>query len=656
MNIVRKTNAAVTLAGLLIAGLAPLVMAQSKPAVELEGAIAKEQVSGDLKAAVAAYQKIAGNAAAPRDVRAKALLHIAGCYEKEGLQARAVYQQIVRDYADQPAAKQATAKLAAMRPGEAESASTNMAQRTFDLPVSILDPNDGRLTDGKRVVYVDEATNFVMISDVSGANKRVVLKPNGVPRWLYPSRDLSMLYLQLTKPDGSEASVVIGTDGTGYREVGDNRQCGAAWSWDNRYFLTCRHYSAGPADLLRISVADGETRKLQQTEAHAIRLSPDGKYIAYTVWERQFQRVFVAPVEGGEPHLASERAVLMDWTRDGRYLVVAMDLSGSEALYLAPVKDGKKDGEPVFVRYGYFGVGHISAGGAFVYPAPAQDGSYDTWLGNLDSGGRPSEWKPLLLGNGNANPNPTWSPDSAKIAYSSANLAAGQTTQAIRLRDVASSDDRELYRASTGRINCVWASRHPSLFCVELASENRANILSIAVDSGRSERLGSLSSTWTPAASSLDDQAMYLMSPAHLMRWDIAKQILTPVEESTGIIPPSQDERWVVRRSSGRIEIRPMGGGAWKQLGPIAPDGGVFKLAGFTPDGKWLIYQNFDAAGKRSFFRVATDGSGQPERVGNLPGKGASALLSISPDGRRIIADTQRPNEMWILENFEPKQ
>jgi uncharacterized protein (DUF433 family) len=30
--------------------------------------------------------------------------------------------------------------------------------------------------------------------------------------------------------------------------------------------------------------------------------------------------------------------------------------------------------------------------------------------------------------------------------------------------------------------------------------------------------------------------------------------------------------------------------------------------------------------------------------------------LPISPDGYKIIADTDRPNEMWILENFEPKQ
>jgi Tol biopolymer transport system component len=657
MNREKQKNAALALAGLLIAGIVSgrsSAWAQTKPAVELEAAIAKEQVNGDLRAAVAAYQKIAANATAPREVRAKALLHLAACYEKQGQQSRAVYEQIVRDYADQPAATQAGAKLAAMRRASPEPASTALTQRTFELPVAIAGPTVGRLTDGQRVVYVDEGTGFLMISDLSGTNKRVVLRPKGFIDYLYPSRDLSMVFMQLTRADGSGVSVIVGTDGTGYREVGDDRQCGAAWSWDDSYFLACRHYQTGPADLLKISTADGQVRKLQTTEAHAIRVSPDGKFIAYSTWERNFQQIFVAPAEGGEPQLISDRAVLMDWTRDGGYLVVAMDVSGSEALYLAPVKAGRKAGEPVFVRYGYFGLGHVNMSGSFVYPVPVEHGSYDTWLGSLDSGGRPSDWKPLALRNGNASPNPTWSPDSARIAYSTANQAAGQTTQSIRVRDIASGEDRELYKAGTGSISCSWAAQPGNLFCTQ-HTEKQTEILSLSLDSGRAEPLGAVPSSWTIEARSIDDRAIYLMNPAHLMRWDIGTRQMTAVEQSTGIIPPSPDERWIVRRINGSIEIRPMTGSTWKVLGPIAADGGVFKLASVTPDGKWLLYQTFDPAGKRSFFRVATDGSRQPERVGDLPGKGAALLLSISPDGHKIIADAAQPSEMWILENFEPK-
>lgn len=49
--------------------LASPALGQAQPAVELEGVIAREQVDGDLKTAIAAYQKIAADVSAPRDVR-----------------------------------------------------------------------------------------------------------------------------------------------------------------------------------------------------------------------------------------------------------------------------------------------------------------------------------------------------------------------------------------------------------------------------------------------------------------------------------------------------------------------------------------------------------------------------------------------------------
>jgi len=74
------------------------------PGVRLEAGIEKEDVDGDLKSAMTIYEKIAADTSAPRDVRAKALLRLAGCDEKLGKQAKQVYEQIVHDYADQPAA------------------------------------------------------------------------------------------------------------------------------------------------------------------------------------------------------------------------------------------------------------------------------------------------------------------------------------------------------------------------------------------------------------------------------------------------------------------------------------------------------------------------------------------------------------------------
>ena len=83
----------------LLATLACGAFAQSTSAVRLESGIAKEDVDGDLKSAIDIYQQVATDPAAARDVRAKALLHLAGCYEKLGRKAR---QVLSRSYVTMP--------------------------------------------------------------------------------------------------------------------------------------------------------------------------------------------------------------------------------------------------------------------------------------------------------------------------------------------------------------------------------------------------------------------------------------------------------------------------------------------------------------------------------------------------------------------------
>ena len=89
------------------------------------------------------------------------------------------------------------------------------------------------------------------------------------------------------------------------------------------------------------------------------------------------------PISGGEPELVSENAHLIDWTRDGRYLIVTSSHSGSEALYLLPIKDGKAAGDPVFVHYGpcYFG-STVGNGGLVCHSVHPGDG-VEGWLGSL---------------------------------------------------------------------------------------------------------------------------------------------------------------------------------------------------------------------------------------------------------------------------------
>ena len=646
--------------GLMI-GIA--AFAADRGAELFQKAVTQERAAGNLEEAIKLYQRVVKEFASDRALAAKALVQEARCYEKLG-QDKAVklYEQVARDFKDQrePAAA-ASARLATLRqPEHAAAAPATMTQRRIELMSS----GSARLwadaTDGQNAVYTDDATGALMISDLSGRNKRVILKPkSGVLRNPGASRDSAMVLMTLIRPDGSQTIAVIKTDGTGYREIrGSIHSCRPTWSWDNRYVLICEKQPDGKIQLLRVSVTDGETRTMMETHSFVHTFSPDGRYIAYADELYRFGKVFVVPSEGGEPQLVSSSGRLMDWTRDGRNLVVDIDRSGSEALYLVPIKDGKQAGDPVFVRYGSFEMGKITAGGALVYLAAPRGGEYTSWLGTLESDGLISTWKRLSLsGSGNATPAPTWSPDSAQIAYTSPDFAAGQSTWVIRARNLANGEEREIYRGGAGEIFCLWAAQHASLFCEQYTTQGTTEVLSIPIDSGRVERLGSLPGRNPFNFVSRDESAIYMSgNPNRLVRWEISTRQATTLDQSPGLIRSpgvaSPDERWIARREQGKIEIRPMGGGDWKPLVSLLNTTQV----AFTPDGNWILYHGVDASGKQSLYRVATAG-GLPGRIGDFPSDSLYGYLWISPDGRKIIADAlDAADDLWMLENFEPKQ
>ena len=89
------------------------------------------------------------------------------------------------------------------------------------------------------------------------------------------------------------------------------------------------------------------------------------------------------PGQGGESQLVTD-SYFFDWTHDGRYLIVRTDAGGVRGLYLLPMKDGQQAGKQIFIRrYGEFGFGKTTAGGAFIYPeTTTQGGSVDTRRGS----------------------------------------------------------------------------------------------------------------------------------------------------------------------------------------------------------------------------------------------------------------------------------
>jgi hypothetical protein len=219
----------------------------------------------------------------------------------------------------------------------------------------------------------------------------------------------------------------------------------------------------------------------------------------------------------------------------------------------------------------------------------------------------------------------------------------------VRIRNIETGEERELYRGGS----CIWAAQHPNLFCSQ-SNQQTTDVFSVAPDSGRMERLGSLSGSWAPVQPSGDDRVLYLTNNKYeLVQWEIATGRETHLNLSDFIGGFGGMDLWQSRLAQTlNIEFRPISGGEWKRL---ASRNTLSGHRTFSRDGNWLYYHDLDSAGSHGLFRIAASG-GQPERLGDFPSNSITGTISISPDGRNIIAACFDLNsgELSLLENFVP--
>jgi Tol biopolymer transport system component len=648
-------------ASLILAGA---TLAAESGAELFQKALTTERAAGNLEEAIKLYQRIAKEFGSDRALAAKAIMQEARCYEKLGQnKAIQLYEQLAREYKDQsePSAA-ATARLAALKLGDRPA---GMTQRRIDLPFS--NSSDTRLleTDGRRQVYVDTATGALMIGDLASKDKRVVFKTKAGDRITayLPSRDLSTVFFYLQTGDGSHQWASIRTDGTGYREYERHDDAGSSslpdWSWDNRHAFFCVTDPPGARQLWRLSITDGEIHKVTMGCGDLNRPSPDGRFIALSASFRKkdFDKVFVSPIQGGEPQLVSDNARLIDWTRDGRYLILASPRFGGEAMYVLPVRDGRRSGEPILVRYGPCEFGSVNTEGSLVCSSTFPGGYYGAWLGTMDPTSRAVEWTELTLrAGGQFWEFSAWSPDSTQMVYHTPAGAGGPNDWVVRLRDVASGEEREVYRDN--HRECAWPE-NARLICTNSTSLPPIEVFSIALDSGGVESLGEIpGSEGYPFFGEVGGKEIFIARQPReeLIRWDIGTRQATVLDRLPGLYTPGDSfprpsEHWVARRHKDKIEIRPIAGGEWKALISLP----TTHMA-FTPDGNWLLFHDVDAAGKHGLYRISTAG-GQRERISEFPSVGKEqGDLHVSPDGRKLLVKSRTDQQVWILENFEPKQ
>jgi Tol biopolymer transport system component len=102
----------------------------------------------------------------------------------------------------------------------------------------------------------------------------------------------------------------------------------------------------------------------------------------------------------------------------------------------------------------------------------------------------------------------------------------------------------------------------------------------------------------------------------------------------------------------GVVSIRPVSGGDWK---PLVSDVKPRLIPYVMPDGNWVLYQLVEPSGKFGLYRVRIEG-GIPQRLGDSPTPGFNADFFFSPDGRQVLAVSQKPAnyDLSVLENYVP--
>jgi len=660
--------------------------APASPGVLLQGGIEKEEADGDLKSAMEIYQRVAADNSASRDVRARALLRLAECDEKLGRHAKQVYEQIVRDYGDQPAAAQARTRLALLTQQEERPAPpTTMSERRIEWSrLGSMGPAD---TDGERAVF--SSGDNLYLGDLAGRSKRLILNTKRYG-WT-PCKDFSLVALDLySTPIRQHTLGVIKSDGSGYRTLirddaknsifKQDQEFAMNCSWDDRNLLLSDFSlnSTISGQLWLVSVADGQRRVLVDIGGWRIRkavFSPDGRFAAYEVWPKdsaspQTSRVFVVPVNGGESRLVYESAAwragnsflaLMDWAADGRNLIVRDVRQGRSALYLLPMNDGTAIGAASFVRFGNFDDGYTTTSGALVYKDnDAMPSNVDVSLASITSDDRLGDWRTVDLNtNGVSNPWPSFSPDGTQIAYIARDADPGRRD--VMVRDLATGQDDEIYRSLYGSAVCQFSSLSPSLFCTVEKEGGGTDLISVSVGSGAVEKIGTFSGSRYLLAGTRDDQTFFFSGNAWqlgvhespVLRWDrTTKQetIVEPSSEDRRLLSISPDGRWIARLLDGEVSIRPVNGGGWKSLA----SGVTIKVPPFVmPDAKWVLFQTVDSAGRPGLFRVPIAG-GSSERLGDLPNNESAGSFFFSPDGHQVLVMAEKRVDygLSLLENF----
>ena len=664
----------------------------------------KEQILGDLQAAILSYQKAVEKHEQSRQTAAQAQFRIGRCYEKLGNTDEAVkaYRQLLQDFDDQTeVTAEARARLAAL----GHPVSPSIVVRQVWAPAD--DVHGMPSPDGRYLTYVDWNTANLALRDLTTGENRS-LTDEGT--WNTPNQKACD---SEWSPDGQQVAYewlnkdiwelrIIRLDGAKPRVLYRNEEVKYtwlyAWSQDGQYILAWFGKVAhGRGEIGLVSVADGSVRTVKSEAWSPIKmdLSPDGRYIVCDSREDSPQRdIFSLTVDGGRQtplvtHPANDYAPV--WAPDGKQIVFVSNRTGTPTTWTLEVVDGKPRGEVQIIKQDMtrkMPMG-FTRDGAFYYALRSiQGGGYmvgDVYIATRDPAtGKvvaPPEKIPQRFEGANASPD--WSPDGKYLAYVSVRGLFREIEGycALVIYELETGEAREL--PLKHKVKICWSPDGRSILAAGQDYE-RAELYIIDVQTGDITSVMQAQSgiqIWDVGWSSDGKEIFY--GRVRIRRtgyiWSIvARELETGGEKELGrgqAIALSPDGQQLVFHKMQALQVIPSAGGEPREVLRLPPSE-IFPFGigpAWTPDGRYIIVgkgrRNYpleadtrelseakaDAAQLFEAWQIPVEG-GEPQKLGLA--MEAFHELSLHPDGRRI-AFTQpgsaRYGEVWAMENFLPE-
>jgi Tol biopolymer transport system component len=658
---------------LVLAGA--LAFGQGSAEVELKAALHKEQVEGDLKGAIAAYQKVIARHAKNRTVAAQAMFQMAQCHERMGQgEAQKLYARIVREYGDQAGvAAQARAKLGTAAGGGGMSVRQIEPAGLGCMPHLL----GARVTDCHR-------PDGIYVRDLETGQERLVVLKASTKGRLLPGT---------MSPDG-RTLVYFNTE-TGMRAVGADgtadRALGRAYAPEtNSVPYLYGNWTAGGRQLLAlmlaadqsgvdaalVSVADGKQTVLRRVEPGGpgaqVVLSPDEKYVAFKKQRGVVDGITILPLGGGAPIPVTGTGRvdrLVGWHASGRLLYTSDRAGGSMGIWAVMVKEGTPQGEPQFVHDGLHpqqqpwlgrdGAIHYEKWGA---PTQVLSARLDAAAGTL------SQPKPATKLYSGGNWLPVFSSDGKSMAYATA-FAPGAVKFVIQ--DLEKGTETA-YSAPFRTVANVarWTPDGSALIVHAMMNQNDPYAYYRFVPATGETKL--LVKTDTEMFSVHGEGLYYTggrTQPGAVLRMDLSDGTVEKFplpgnpERLLGalISPDGANVAYVygvgepvalgARPGAARLAVAPLRGGAEKVVteAPLANWRGPAVVA-WTADSKGLLYNRPASDGGQELWLASVDG-GEPRKVHSSSAQFFG--ISVHPNGRDVALATRELDKasFFVIEN-----